>query len=102
MNRGGRYDTEELYRAGGTYWYVGGVNIAGVAAWLLGFATYAACAQPLWLQDHASWAIEDVPGWMTEIGGTIPSFVVSLIAYLVFSRIPMPGVATVEPLPDAP
>jgi NCS1 family nucleobase:cation symporter-1 len=102
VNRGGKYDAAELYRQGGAYWYVGGVNIAGVAAWLLGFVTYAACGQPPWLLEHAAWTIEDMPGWMTEIGGTIPSFVMSLMAYLVFSRIPMPGVATVEPLPEAP
>jgi NCS1 family nucleobase:cation symporter-1 len=78
-----RYDTDALYREGGSYWYLGGVNVAGIAAWAVGFVTYAACGQPPFLLEHASW-ISDVPDWMTKLGGTIPSFGASLALYLFF------------------
>ena len=86
VNNRARYDTEELYRAGGRYWYAGGVNVAGMLAWAAGFVTFAACGQPPWLVEHASW-ITDVPDWMTRLGGTIPSFAVSFLLYLGLSRV---------------
>ena len=90
VNHGQRYETDELYRQGGRYWFVGGVNLAGMLAWGAGFVVYAACGQPPWLVEHASW-IADVPSWMTEIGGTIPSFVVSFLLYLALSRVSLPA-----------
>jgi NCS1 family nucleobase:cation symporter-1 len=92
-NRGGRYDTDALFERGGRYWYAGGVNIAGLTAWLAGFVTFAACGQPPWLVEHASW-ITDVPDWMTRLGGTIPSFAVSFLAYLLLSRLRLPASGT--------
>lgn len=82
----GRYDTRALYEAGGRYWYAGGVNVAGVLAWGCGFGVYAVCAQPPALLDHASW-LADVPSWLTEYGGTLPSFAVSTLVYLAASRV---------------
>jgi purine-cytosine permease-like protein len=84
-----RYDARELYAEGGRYWYWNGVNIAGVGAWLAGFVVYTACAQPPALVDHFAW-ISDVPSDLTTIGGTIPSFAVSLVSYLVLSRATVP------------
>jgi len=81
-----RYDTDALYVEGGRYWYIAGVNPAGILAWAAGFITYAACGQPPWLVEHASW-ITDVPDDITRLGGTIPSFMVSLMAYLAFTRL---------------
>jgi putative hydroxymethylpyrimidine transporter CytX len=75
-----RYETGELYREGGAYWYAGGLNPVGLIVWALGFLIYAHAAQPPWLLEHAdfvSWA----PAWMTHIGGTIPAFVFSFAAY---------------------
>jgi purine-cytosine permease-like protein len=74
------YEVEELYREGGPYWYAGGLNPIGLAVWAMGFLIYAHAAQPPWLLEHAdfvSWA----PTWMTHIGGTIPAFVFSFVAY---------------------
>jgi len=85
----GRYDAGELYAEGGRYWYWNGVNVAGVLAWLAGFIVYTACAQPPALVDNFSW-IANVPDDLTTIGGTIPSFGVSLVLYLVLSRIALP------------
>jgi putative hydroxymethylpyrimidine transporter CytX len=87
---GGRYEAAELYRAGGRYWYTGGVNAAGMIAWLAGFVVYTVAAQPPALVDYFSW-IADIPVNIdtaigldvTALGGTLPSFVVSLALYLV-------------------
>jgi putative hydroxymethylpyrimidine transporter CytX len=82
-----RYDIDALHTPGGPYWYAGGVNIAGLAAWLAGFVVYTAAAQPPALVDHASW-IANVPGWMTDAGGTLPSFAVSFVLYLALASLP--------------
>jgi cytosine/uracil/thiamine/allantoin permease len=84
-----RYDPGELYAEGGRYWYWNGVNLAGVLAWLAGFVVYTVCAQPPALVDHFSW-IADVPSDLTTVGGTIPSFAVSLVVYLLLSRVALP------------
>jgi NCS1 family nucleobase:cation symporter-1 len=86
VNARSRYDADALYREGGRYWFTSGVNIAGMAAWAIGFVTYAACGQPPWLVEHASW-ITNAPDWMSKLGGTIPSFVVSFVVYLALTRL---------------
>lgn len=78
--RRARYDVPHLYERSGAYWHDWGVNVVGVAVWAGSFLLYALCAQPPWLLLHAdfiSWA----PTWMTEMGGTIPAFVFSFVAY---------------------
>ncbi|MEX0750929.1 MAG: cytosine permease, partial [Dehalococcoidia bacterium] len=84
----GQYVGRELYAEGGRYWYWNGVNLAGVLAWLAGFVVYAACAQPPALVDHFAW-ISDVPSDLTRIGGTLPSFAVSVVLYLLLTRLPV-------------
>ena len=81
-----RYETDELHRDGGRYWFFGGVNAAGMLAWAAGFFAYIVCAQPLWVQDHFP-SVKDVPSELTGVGGTIPSLVVSLGLYLVLQRL---------------
>jgi nucleobase:cation symporter-1, NCS1 family len=83
---GQRYDTSALHAPGGRYWFWGGFNPAGLVAWLAGFVVYAAAAQPPALVDHASW-VADVPETMTKVGGTLPSFAVSFVLYLILSRL---------------
>ena len=84
-----RYDTSALHERGGRYWFWGGLNPAGLLAWLAGFIVYAAAAQPPALVDHAAW-IADVPEWVTKFGGTLPSFAVSFVLYLALSRVVLP------------
>jgi putative hydroxymethylpyrimidine transporter CytX len=75
-----RYQVDELYRSSGAYWYGSGINPVAAVVWVVAFFVYAHAAQPPWLLEHAdfvSWA----PAWMTHIGGTIPAFVFSLVAY---------------------
>ncbi len=80
------YDGEAFFVRGGRYWFWGGVNPAGIIAWAAGFVVYTAAAQPPALVKHFSW-IADVPADVTKVGGTLPSFVVSLVLYLVLSRV---------------
>lgn len=81
-----QYEAPALYERGGRYWYAGGVNAAGVLAWAAGFVVYTAAAQPPALLDHFSW-IANTPDWMTKVGGTVPSFIVTFALYLVLHRV---------------
>lgn len=90
-----QYETDALYVGGGRYWFWGGFNPAGLLAWLAGFAVYAAAAQPPALVDHASW-IANAPETMTKVGGTLPSFAVSFVLYLVLSRILLPAISSTQ------
>jgi putative hydroxymethylpyrimidine transporter CytX len=81
-----RYASDELHREGGRYWFFEGVNAAGLLAWLAGFATYVVCGQPPWVLERWE-SLADVPAWLTEVGGTVPSFVVSFALYLALQRV---------------
>ena len=65
-----RYATADLFRPEGAYWYHGGFNIAGIVAWLLGVGVY-------------QWISRALP----ELGATIPSFVVSLVVYIILASL---------------
>jgi putative hydroxymethylpyrimidine transporter CytX len=90
--RGGRYEVDQLFDAGGRYWYGGGVNIAAIGVWLLGFLIYVHAAQPPFLLDNTivgddldfvSWA----PDFVGHIGGTIPALVFSVVAYWLAAKV---------------
>jgi hypothetical protein len=75
-----------------------------VLAWLAGFVVYTVAAQPPALVDHFSWIadipvnIDDAIGLdVTTLGGTLPSFAVSLALYLVLRPLLTPRV---EPAPE--
>ncbi len=78
--RGRRYEIDELYRLSGSYWYGRGISPVGVGVWLAGFFLYVFAAQPPWLLEHLDF-ISWVPNWVTHIGGTIPAFLFSFVAY---------------------
>ncbi len=80
--RAGDYAIDDLYRPAGAYWYTGGLNPVAIVVWLGGFFVYAFAGQPPWLLDHLDF-ISWVPTWATHIGGTIPAFIFSFVAYLV-------------------
>ena len=65
-----RYEIAELYRAGGRYWYWGGVNLWAVLAWAIGVAVYHAIA------NYLPW-----------LGATVPAFLISLILYALLGRL---------------
>jgi putative hydroxymethylpyrimidine transporter CytX len=89
-----RYETSDFYRNDGRYWFWGGVNPAGLLAWFAGFATYIVCGLPPWVVDHFPDVVDvsaHIDDWIgldiTAIGGTIPSFIVSLTLYLALERL---------------
>jgi putative hydroxymethylpyrimidine transporter CytX len=64
-----QYNVAELYRDGGAYWYSGGLNLAGIVAWLLGIGVY-------------QWITRALP----DLGATVPSFIVTLVLYLALAQ----------------
>jgi NCS1 family nucleobase:cation symporter-1 len=64
-----KYEVNELYQERGRYWYRGGVNPWAVAAWALGVLVYHATAR-----------------FLPWLGASIPSFLASLLLYLILIR----------------
>jgi putative hydroxymethylpyrimidine transporter CytX len=67
--RSRRYQIDELYKPGGEYWYLNGVNPRAVLAWAVGVTTY------FYIVNYASW-----------LGASIPSLIVSALVYLIITR----------------
>lgn len=90
--RGRHYDADALFIRGGSYWYRGGVNVLGVAGWLLGFLLYIWIAPPANLgavTDAAGSALGAVGlpfPLASPIGATIPSFGLTFLLYAVTGR----------------
>jgi NCS1 family nucleobase:cation symporter-1 len=89
-----RYETGDLYREGGAYWYRAGVHWPGLMAWAVGFLAY-------------QWIVPtEIPGWKAGLGAlfgavhlpfplsarfpwlgaSVPSFVLALFLYLAIVR----------------
>jgi putative hydroxymethylpyrimidine transporter CytX len=83
---GRRYDTGDLFRDGGRYWFFGGVNAAGLLAWAAGFSTFMVCGRPQWALDNID-GFERLPMDLNEFGGTIPSLLVSVVLYVLLQRV---------------
>ncbi len=81
--RGRRYETDELYREQGAYWYGAGVNWRGIVVWVVGIAIY------LGISGLPAF---NVTGLAPELGASLPSFVVSFVLYTALARL-----ATREP-----
>lgn len=60
---------DEIDRRGGAYWFAGGWNVAGIAAWVIGIATF-----------HAVTAL--APG----LGATLPALVIAGVAHVGLAR----------------
>ncbi|MFA5026685.1 MAG: cytosine permease [Candidatus Methylomirabilota bacterium] len=72
-----RYDTDEFYREGGTYWYRGGVNWTAFAVWGLGIGLYLLIAGLPQLH---------LPGLAPWLGATLPTYLFGLAAYALAGR----------------
>lgn len=72
------YDARELFSRAGRYWHQGGVNVAAVASWALGFLLYQWIAPPAPLAAALS---NGFTALASPIGATIPSFAVSFLVY---------------------
>lgn len=90
--RGGRYEADELF-ARGRYWYQGGVNIAALVAWLLGFLLYQWINPPTALGGLVD-AISStthalgLPFPLTfPVGATLPSFALAFVLYAGLGRL---------------
>ncbi|MBI2862393.1 MAG: cytosine permease, partial [Chloroflexi bacterium] len=74
-----RYETQDIYRAGGQYWYWLGFHWRGILAWALGIALYQIIA------NFVPW-----------LGASIPSFLLAFLAYLALAQVarqPAPAAA---------
>jgi len=83
------YAVDDFYRSSGAYWYAGGLNPVAIVVWIAGFFVYACAGQPPWLLEHLDF-VSWVPDSATHIGGTIPGFIFSFIAYLAGARLFFP------------
>jgi NCS1 family nucleobase:cation symporter-1 len=84
--RGREYFVDDLYRSSGAYWYTAGLNPVAIVVWIAGFFVYAFAGQPPWLLEHLDF-VSWVPDWATHVGGTIPAFIFSFVAYLSGARL---------------
>jgi putative hydroxymethylpyrimidine transporter CytX len=82
-----RYVVDELYRPGGAYWYSTGINLWAVAAWLIGVLAYQLIAPSLPLPGVLETIHESIAGAVPWLGATIPSFVLSLVLYIILAQI---------------
>ncbi len=82
VTRRRHYRTDELYRTGGAYWYLGGVNVLGLVAWIIGIAIYH-IANPTTLGALVPAWPTLVPAVFTDFGGSLPSFIAAFLIYAV-------------------
>src|SRR5919204_5879044 len=78
--RRGRYEPDELFAAGGRYWYGSGVNVAAIAVWAIGFLLYE------WISGGlAGFGL----AWSADlaIGATMPSFALAFVLQAVTGRL---------------
>ena len=80
-----RYDTEQLYRAHGAYWYQGGVSVVGLIAWIAGIAVYHV-TNPVTLGAFIETWPSLVPESLTPYGGSLPSFIVAFVLYTLLAK----------------
>lgn len=80
------YQDEALYRSPSAHGHIGSVNVWGFVAWIAGIAVYHI--------TNPSILGAIIPAWptlfsqeLTAWGGSIPSFMVALIAYAVLGRL---------------
>ncbi len=80
------YQTDELYRVQGAYWYAAGVNIWGIVAWLVGVAVYHSTNPTTLGAFFDAWP-KLVPGSFTALGGSLPSFAAAFVLYAILGGI---------------
>lgn len=75
--RRGTYDAAALTERGGRYWYAGGFNPAGIAAWIAGVLVYLVCAAP---STFFPW------GQSLAVGSSLPGMIAPALLYLVLMK----------------
>lgn len=81
-----QYQTDELYRPQGAYWYLGGVNVWGLVAWIAGVVVYHV-TNPVTLGGFIPDWPKLVPEWLTAYGGSLPSFIAAFVLYAMLGAI---------------
>ncbi len=81
-----RYNTEVLDRRDGPYWYLGGLNPWGLAAWLIGVGVYHITNPGTLGLIVADWP-ERVPAALGAFGGSLPSLIAASAVYAVLGAI---------------
>ena len=79
-------DIMEIYRTKGAYWYIGGFNVIGLVAWLIGIVIYN-YTNPATLGAFIPDWPKLIPNWLTFYGGSLPSFFAALIAYAILESL---------------
>ena len=85
FNRRRKVVVEDLYAAGGRYWYSGGVRIAALAPWVTGFAVYhwiAPTGPDWWLAWAEALAGTPLSARWPWLSASMASFAVAFVAAL--------------------
>ncbi|HVP18798.1 MAG TPA: cytosine permease [Spirochaetia bacterium] len=77
------YSVGEFYRAGGKYWYTGGVNIPALIVWALGVIAYHLANPGTLGAIFPAWQ-KLVPPALGIAGGSLPSFTVAFLLSIAF------------------
>ncbi len=73
-----QYEVEGLYRVGGQYWYIRGINWTAMGVWAVGFVLYLVIAGLPQL---------GLPGLAPWLGATLPSFLFGFLVYATLGRV---------------
>jgi NCS1 family nucleobase:cation symporter-1 len=77
-----KYQTDDLYKSDGAYWYRGGVNAWGLVAWGAGVVAYHVTNPTILGAFIPAW-IKMIPEALTAFGGSLPSFIVACVLYVI-------------------
>ena len=78
------YDSDELQKRDGAYWYLGGVNWLALLCWAAGIIVYH-IVNPNLLSNFVEGVQGLAPDALTGYGGSLPSFIVAFVLYAVLS-----------------
>jgi nucleobase:cation symporter-1, NCS1 family len=77
-----KYQTDDLYKSTGAYWYRGGVNAWGLICWAVGVVAYHVTNPTILGAFIPAW-LKMIPDALTAFGGSLPSFIVAFALYAV-------------------
>ncbi|MCL4506210.1 MAG: putative hydroxymethylpyrimidine transporter CytX [Chloroflexi bacterium] len=92
-----KYKVDEFYRERGAFWFSNGVNVWGMAAWVVGIVVYHV-TNPTTLGSFFPDYPAHIPSVLTAVGGSLPSFAAAFIAYAILGALAMRLSAGKEPV----
>jgi len=81
-----RYRVDELYPPADKARRMGVVNAVGIGAWIAGVTVYHV-TNPLTIRAFVPLWAANLPQWTTRFGGSIPSFVTTLVIYALLAAL---------------